>query len=97
MPPEDQASAPEAMDRLTKIPNVGPATAEALLELGITEVTDLEGRDPQALFAALCERTGERHDPCTRDVIAAAVAYAEDGTDLPWWHFSRERKDVASP
>jgi hypothetical protein len=89
----ETAQAPDAIDRLTAIPNVGPATAEDLLALGITSVGDLEGRDPDRLFEALCSQDGRRHDPCTRDVFAAAIAYADDGDERPWWHHTRQRKD----
>ena len=77
---------------LEDIPNVGPAVAADLRRLGITAPADLLGRDPYALYEDLCEKTGQRHDPCLLDTFVAAVAYADGGPARPWWEFSRERK-----
>jgi len=80
---------------LQAIPNVGPSIARDLERLGIGEVRDLEHRDPDQLYEELCFRDGARHDPCVRDVFAAAVAYARGEPARPWWHFSRARKERA--
>ena len=77
---------------LQKIPNVGPATAEDLIRLGIKRIEDLAGRDPDEMYIELCRKDGVRHDICVRDVFAAAVSYAKGEPARPWWHFSRERK-----
>jgi hypothetical protein len=81
-----------ALQRLTAIPNVGPAVARRLLRLEITGPEDLRGRDPEELFARLCALDGERHDPCLLDTFTAAVAFADGAPRRPWWEFSRERK-----
>lgn len=88
--PADRAAT--ASDALTTIPNVGPATAEDLHRLGIDAPADLVGEDPDALYERLTALDGRPHDVCTRDVFAAAIAYATDGTERPWWAYSRERK-----
>jgi hypothetical protein len=80
---------------LQAIPNVGPCIAEDLERLGIKEPQDLEHRDPDRLYEELCFHDGVRHDPCVRDVFAAAVAYARGEPARPWWHFSRLRKERA--
>jgi hypothetical protein len=82
----------EAMARLQAIPNVGPATADDLVRLGITSLDGLAGRDPDALYEALCRLDGQRHDPCLRDVFAAVVAYANGEEARPWWAFTPARK-----
>ncbi|MDA0373143.1 MAG: hypothetical protein O2865_05130 [Planctomycetota bacterium] len=78
-----------AWRELQSLGSVGPASADDLLLLGIRSVADLEGRDPNVLFAELCERTGTRQDPCVEDVLRCAVAQA-DHPDLPpefrRWH-----------
>ena len=78
---------------LQRMPNIGPAMAYDLLRLGIRRSDDLAGRDPDALYADLGRLDGVRHDPCVRDVFAAAVGYAETGESQPWWHFTPERKE----
>lgn len=86
------------MNELLTIPNVGPATAGDLRRLGITRVGQLRARDPEKMYAALCKRDGVRHDPCLRDVFAAAVYYARTGRTRTWWSFTpaRKKRDAAS-
>src|SRR6266851_1630928 len=50
--------------RLEDIPNIGPAIAANLRQLGITTPAELPGRDPYAMYENLCCITGQRHDPC---------------------------------
>jgi len=66
--------------------------ARDLITLGITQVEDAAGQDPDELYARLCALDGVRHDPCVRDVFAAVVAYADGGPPHPWWAFTPERK-----
>lgn len=61
--------------RLEDIPNVGPAVAGDLRQLGITEPADLPGRDPYQMYDDLCRLTGQRHDPCLLDTFIAAVRF----------------------
>lgn len=82
----------EAWKLLQRIPNVGPATAQDLLRLGIASFDDLVNQDPDEMYERLCCLDGTKHDPCVRDVFAAAVAYALGKPARPWWEFSRERK-----
>ena len=63
----------ETSRRLRALPNVGPAMADDLMRLGIGRVEDLIGRDGDELYEALCRLDGVRHDPCVRDVFAAAA------------------------
>ena len=77
---------------LEDIPNVGPAVAADLRQLGITSPGELSGRDPYALYDELCRITGQRHDPCLLDTFIAAVRYMEGGPKKPWWKYTAERK-----
>ncbi len=78
--------------RLQAVPNVGPAIADDLMRLGLACPTDLAGRDPDALYDALCRLDCRRHDPCVRDVFAAAIAFADGAPARPWWTFTPDRK-----
>ena len=89
-PKRKPASGPTA--ELQKIPNVGPAIAQDLLRLGIASADDLVDRDPDELYDELCLLDGTRHDPCVRDVFAAAIDFARGGPARLWWHFTPERK-----
>ena len=82
----------QILNELQKLPNVGPATAKDLLLLGIHSKEDLRKRDPDELYAKLCEVTGQRHDPCVRDVFASLVAFSNGAPAKPWWAYTPERK-----
>jgi hypothetical protein len=78
--------------QLEDLPNIGPAMAGDLRRLGIRAPSELAGRDPLALYQALCRATGTRQDPCVLDTFIAAVRFAEGGPALPWWRLTAERK-----
>ena len=74
----------KALARLEDIPNIGPAIAADLRQLGIATPAELPGRDPYALYDDLCRITGQRHDPCLLDTFIAAVRYMEGAPKKPW-------------
>jgi hypothetical protein len=80
---------------LTDIPNVGPAVARRLRQLGVSSLEELRGQDGGALFERLCALDGSRHDPCLLDTFVAVVDYANGAPARPWWEYSRERKERA--
>jgi hypothetical protein len=80
------------LTRLEDIPNVGPAIAADLRQLGITMPNELLGRDPYAMYDDLCRITGQRHDPCLLDTFIAAVRYMAGEPKKPWWKYTAERK-----
>lgn len=86
---------------LNALRSVGPATIEDLRLLGVADISDLAGRDPQALYDALCRIKGQKIDICCLDVFSCAVAQAknpelpDDQRDWFWW--SRQRKAATSP
>ena len=86
------SSSREDIARLEDIPNVGPAVAADLRQLGIKSPGELSGRDPYALYDDLCRLTGQRHDPCLLDTFIAAVRFMTGEPKQPWWKFTAERK-----
>ena len=74
----------EKLAWLEDVPNIGPAIAADLRQLGIMAPSDLPGRDPYAMYDELCRITGERHDPCLLDTFIAAVRYMEGSPKKPW-------------
>ena len=78
--------------KLTQIPNIGPACAGDLRLLGIRSPAQLVGRDPYAMYEALCRLTGQRHDPCVIDVFISAVRFMGGEPAKPWWRYTAERK-----
>lgn len=82
----------ETVVRLEDLPNVGPSIAGDLRGIGVSHPGDLAGRDPYALFDALCAATGVRQDPCVLDVFISAVRFMEGAPAHTWWHYTDERK-----
>jgi hypothetical protein len=84
-------------DDLRSIPGVGPSIAADLSDLGINAVQELMGRDPEALYEALCALRGARIDTCVRYVFRCAVYYASHEVHEPallqWWNW----KDRSQP
>ena len=77
---------------LEAIPNIGPAVARDLRQLGIRVPTDLLGQDPYVLYQQLCAQTGVVHDPCMLDTFIAATRFMAGEPALPSWHFTEDRK-----
>ncbi len=79
-------------ERFEDMPNVGAAMAADFRLPGMKVPADLAGKDPWALYQALCRKTSSRQDPCVLDTFMAAVAFADSGDRRPWWKFTAERK-----
>ena len=78
-----------AFAALQGVPSIGPSLAADLMFLGIRSVEDLRGRDPQAMYAALCEGKGQHQDRCVLYSFRCAVYFAStakpDPKKLNWW------------
>ncbi len=64
---------------LEVVPGIGPSIARDLNKLGIIKVSDLAGRDPQAMYDTLCKLT-HSHLGCVLYVFRCAVYYASHVT-----------------
>jgi predicted flap endonuclease-1-like 5' DNA nuclease len=85
--------APSALDRgLLALRNIGPAMKRDFDRLGIRSCAQLARADADALYLKLQRITGQRQDPCVWDTFAAAIHQARTGEALPWWQFTRTRK-----
>lgn len=84
-----QAPDPAVLKDFRRIPGVGKAIALDLWGLGLRAVSDLRGRDPEALYAELCRQAGGHVDRCMLYVLRLAVYFAEtpepDPARLKWW------------
>jgi hypothetical protein len=80
-----------AIANLSRIPGVGPSIASDLYRLGIRDVAELRGRDPESLYAELCREAGQHVDRCVLYVFRCAVYYASelahDPALLKWWNW----------
>jgi hypothetical protein len=81
---------------LLELANVGPAVAGYLERVGITQTSQLAGRDAVEIYEEMCAVSGRRHDPCLLDTIMSAVEQADGGPARPWWHYTAQRKRMLS-
>ncbi len=76
---------------LITIPNVGKKTKESLMNIGITCVEDLIGKNPEALYAEDCLAECCKIDRCQLYLYRMAVYYAEhtewEPEKLKWWYW----------
>jgi predicted flap endonuclease-1-like 5' DNA nuclease len=79
-------------DDLLALRNIGPAMKRDLERLGVRRPAQLARADADRLYLRLQRLTGTRQDPCVWDTFAAAIHQARTGEALPWWHFTRTRK-----
>jgi hypothetical protein len=82
----------ERVRKLEDLPNIGRAMAEDLRLIGISTPEQLRECDAYEMYVALCEKTGQRHDPCVIDVFLSIVHFMRGGEALRWWAFTEERK-----
>ncbi len=80
-----------AIAELSKIPGVGPSIAADLCLLGVRDVAELRGRNPESLYAELCREVGHRVDRCVLYVFRCAVYFASESKPDPellkWWNW----------
>ena len=76
---------------LSRVPGVGPSIAADLYLLGIRDVAELRGRNPEALYADFCREVGQPVDRCLLYVFRCAVYYASAAAPEPemlkWWNW----------
>lgn len=78
---------------LIKIPGVGKSIATDLWNIGVRNIEDLKGKDPELLYILSNEFVGTIQDRCLLYVFRCAVYYAEtddsekDPEKLKWWNW----------
>ena len=81
-------------DELQTIPGIGPSMAQDLRDLGVFEVDDLVGLDPEMMYKRLCLIHGMNIDRCVLYVFRCAVYYASEDEPEPellkWWNWSED-------
>lgn len=69
----------EVIAKLKKIPCVNEKCCQGLYLLGIREVEDLKGKDPDELYGQLTVRKDFYAEPCMRNMLKLAVAMVNKG------------------
>ena len=87
------------LKQLRTIPGVGKSVAMDLWNIGIREVSDLKGHDPEELYSLSNRYAGTLQDPCLLYVFRCAVYFANtegkkrDPEKLKWWNW-KDRKRI---
>ncbi len=87
------------LENLMTIPGVGKSIAQDLIDIGIIEVDDLKGKDPEKLYARSNSFAGVVQDRCLLYVFRCAVYFAETrnpkAEKLNWWNW-KDHKQTGS-
>ncbi|MBO9201975.1 MULTISPECIES: helix-hairpin-helix domain-containing protein [Niastella] len=87
----------QSIKELSKIPGVGKSIATDLLNIGISRIDDLKGKDPQQLYDQSNQFAGCVQDRCILYVFRCAVYYAEtpardqESGKLKWWNWKDKK------
>ncbi|MEO6302957.1 MAG: helix-hairpin-helix domain-containing protein [Bacteroidia bacterium] len=82
-----------AIKELKQIPGVGISIANDLVNIGITSIQQLKGKDPYKLYDQSNKFAGVVQDRCLLYVFKGAVYFAEtpitqrDPEKLKWWYW----------
>jgi hypothetical protein len=90
----------QSIKNLMQIPGIGKSIAQDLLDIGITSVDDLKGKDPEILFEESNRFAGTLQDRCLLYCFRGAVYFAETEADerepekLKWWNWKDKRDQL---
>ena len=80
---------PQVLKELQTIPGIGKSISLDLYDIGIRNVADLKGKDPEELYNKSNKLVGSVQDRCLLYTFRCAVYFAEtedpDLELLKWW------------
>ena len=69
----------EVIAKLMRIPSVSEKCCEGMYLLGIRDVQDLKGKDPDEMYGALTVRKDFYAEPCMQKMLKIAVGMVNKG------------------
>ena len=90
---DEEAEKKKSLRAFRQLPGVGRVIAEDLWNLGLREMDELAGRDPEELYEAHNRYRGAVQDRCMLYVFRCAVYYARTPEEermpdrLLWWNW----------
>lgn len=66
-----------------ELPNIGEKIGNDLRLIGINHPQELIGQNEFQLYHLLCDKKGQRIDPCVIDVFMSVIHYMEGGEAQP--------------
>ncbi|MDO9518125.1 MAG: helix-hairpin-helix domain-containing protein [Methanosarcinaceae archaeon] len=83
------------LKELQTIPGVGKSISQILWNIGIENVSDLKGKDPEELYLKICADQGYQVDRCVLYVCRSSVYFADnkdpDPEKLKWWNWKDKK------
>ena len=77
------------------IPGVGENIAQFFLKIGLRNVSDFKGKDPEDLYFKICENQGSQIDRCVLYICRSSVYFANnkihDPEKLKWWNWKDKK------
>lgn len=86
-----------ALKQLMLIPGIGKSIANDLYAIGIHQVEDLKGKNPETLYQQSNRLAGCIQDRCLLYTFRCAVYFAETPAEkqetekLKWWHWKDKK------
>lgn len=81
----------KVLKQLQTIPSIGKACSLDLWNIGIRNISDLRGQNPNVLYDKLNTYSGVTHDICMLYTFRCAVYFAteknHDRKKLNWWYW----------
>jgi hypothetical protein len=81
----------DVLKNFQTIPGVGKAISEDLWSLGLRKISDMKGKNPEALYEKLCKIQHSKIDRCMLYVLRCAVYFASNSRHekeaLKWWNW----------
>ena len=86
-----------AIKELTVIPGIGKSLANDLVNIGITSLQDLKGKNPEMLYHLSNKFAGTVQDRCVLYTFRCAVYYVNtppklhETEKLKWWNWKDDK------
>jgi spore coat polysaccharide biosynthesis protein SpsF (cytidylyltransferase family) len=79
------------LKKLQQIPGIGPKLSKEFFDIGIKDILDFKGKNPEDLYSQICKRQGIKVDKCVLYVCRSAVYFSESNNPDPektkWWNW----------
>jgi hypothetical protein len=82
------------LNKLTDLPNIGPAGAKDYQLLGYQIPQQLVGVSALHLYQQLCAVTGQIHAPCVLDVMLSVEHFLAGDAPQVWWAYTTQRQHL---
>ncbi|MFC1984025.1 helix-hairpin-helix domain-containing protein [Chloroflexota bacterium] len=87
----EEAEMDNTVESLQVIPGVGSKLAKRFSDIGIKDVADLKGKNPELLYSQIFAKHGYQVDRCVLYVCRLSIYFADtenpDPEKLKWWYW----------